>query len=182
MKGIVVDEDSLSREVIYDGLCNITKADMLATDFECLPNDFWQATSVMVKKEPHKFCGIFDDRITVTVDGDIVGCQMLIGNDNNIVGNIHDADAVEKIRSRVRNYKDNAACSECWCRHLCGGCAVLRFYSKDKGEMTADPNRELCSFTKMYLEEILYKLYQIRSDKALWPLFLKKAASKLKHL
>lgn len=178
IKGIVVDEDSLGRKMIYEHLRKLTFDDLLNSNFECLPVDFWQVASNIIKKSPHRFCGIFDDRITITSDGDIVGCQMLIGHDHNIVSNIYDPNAIWKIRNRARNYKDNLSCNECWCYSLCGGCVIQKFYSKKDKQLKTIPDYESCLLTKLYIEEILYLLFEIRTDKTLWPLFIEKVRVK----
>ncbi len=177
--GIVVDEDGLSRKMIYEDLYNLTNEDLLKSDFECLPIDFWQVTSTIIKKSPHRFCGIFDDRVTITVDGDIVGCQMFMGNDKNIISDIYAPYAMREIENHIHDFKNNSFCDECWCNSLCGGCVFQKFYSKSDDQLKTVPNYESCQLTRLYIEEILYIIFRIRTDKALWPLFVQKAKVKL---
>lgn len=177
--GIIADEEKLSMQNRLDNLHNLTKQDMLTTKFCCLPMDFWQVTSTIVGKKPHKFCGLFDDRITVTTNGDIVACQMVIGSPQNIVGNIYEPCIVDKIKQNKRYFKSNNICSKCWCNHLCGGCAVQKFYSKNNKNFNATPNHGICFFTKLYIEEMLYKMQEIRMDGELWPLFIEITKTKM---
>lgn len=178
IEGIVVDEDGLNKKMIYEYLCNLTNDDLLKSDFECLPIDFWQVASTIIKKYSHRFCGIFDDRITITADGDIVGCQMLIGSDKNIISDIYDPDAIRKIKNQAKDFKNNPSCDECWCSALCGGCVIQKFYSKSERQLKIIPDYESCLLTRLYIEEILYLIFRIRADKALWPLFIEKTSIK----
>lgn len=178
INGIVVDEDTLDEKIMYDYLCSLTREDLLNSDFECLPLDFWQVALTITQKKPHKFCGIYDDRITITTDGNIVGCQMLLGSDNNIISNIFDTEALNKISHHQLKFKDNSSCKKCWCNSLCGGCVFQKFYSKSTKSLNPTPIDKSCSFTRLYIEEILYIILKIRTDKKLWSLFIEKFKEK----
>ena len=177
--GIVVDEDSLSRNLKYEYLQKLTNKELLETDFECLPIDCWQVALTLATKKSHRFCGIFDDRVTITVNGNIVGCQMFIGNEMNNLCNIYEPNATKIIEKHVYDFKNNPFCSKCWCKKLCGGCVFQHFYSKKENQLKTVPNNEYCLLTRLYLEEILHIIFKIRTDKELWPLFIKKAKLKL---
>lgn len=175
---IVANEESLDKKIIYEDLCRVTKDDLLKTDFECLPDDFWQVVYNITKKAPHTFCGIFHDKITITTDGDIVGCQMMIGSDKSVIGHIDDTNALEKIKHQAVTFKHNPACKKCWCYALCGGCVVQKFYSRPKGCLQFLPNHDTCIWTRLYIEEILYLFFNIRKDETVWYSFVNKARTK----
>lgn len=42
----------------------------------------------------------------------------------------------------------------------------------------ANPNINLCDFNRRYMEAILFLIYQLRSDKEVWKLFLSKCRRK----
>ena len=175
INGIVVDEDSLDKRLMHDYLCSITKEKLLQTDFECLPLDFWKVMYTITTKSPNTFCGIFYDRITITSEGGIAGCQMMIGNDKSIIAYINDTGALKKIKHQIRDFKNNPVCENCWCTALCGGCVAQKFYSKTYGGIQFLPDHDTCEWTRLYIEEILYLIFNIRKDKELWPLFIDKA-------
>ncbi len=179
INGIVVDEDQLDKNYILQDLSNINMEQIVSSNFDCLPNDFWQIINNLVTKKPHKFCGIFDDRITISVDGNIVGCQMLLGSPKNIVGNIITLNEVEQVYSNIRDYKDNNSCRACWCRNLCGGCVVQKFYSQKSKCFTKLPKASLCEFTRQYIDNLLYLFFDIRRNPHVWNLLIKKVKKNL---
>lgn len=178
INGVVVDEEKLQKEAIYKSLKEVTDDEIRQTDFNCLPSDFWQVALSMIYKTSNKFCGIFNDRITLTTDGGIWGCQMLINNDNNVISSIYNINAISDINCHVKDFKDNHICKSCWCSNICGGCVVQKFYSKDNTHLNNEPNVDVCQLTQLCIEEILYILYRLKIDRKLWVLFAQKLKSK----
>lgn len=178
LDGDVMEENSLDRKYAYNNLCQLSKAQMLESDFECLPQDFWQVLYTLVSKNPHHFCGLLKDRVTVSSKGNVVACQMLMSNDINIIGNINENQIQCKIEDNIRDYKANKLCMDCWCEKLCGGCVLQKFYVSKENTLGNTPNNEACAFTQAYLEEIMSIICTLRSDKATWSLLIKKAIEK----
>ena len=178
INGVVVDEDKLGKEAIYQCLRNATDDEIMRTNFDCLPSDFWQVVLAMINKTPNKFCGIFDDRITLTTDGGIVGCQMLIESDNNIISSIYNINAISEINNHIKEFKDNQYCKNCWCCDICGGCVVQKFASKNNVKLNDEPNVDSCQITQLCIEEILYIISRLKKDQKLWTLFAQKLKNK----
>lgn len=177
IKGFVVNEDSLASRTVIQDLKSITKDSLISTNFECLPTDFWQIVEIIVCKKEHSFCGILHDRFTISTKGDILPCQMLLGENNNIVSNIDDVFAIDKIKSSSHTFKDNSSCKKCWCFKICGGCPIPKFYSNNR-QFSKLPNSESCEVTRSCIRECLALLYMTYTDKELKPLFIKKVKEK----
>lgn len=177
--GVVVDEDSLSKQNIIESVKHITIQKIVDSNFECLPLDFWHILFSVTSRKHLKFCTIFQDRFVITTEGYIVGCQMLIGKRNSVIGTINNHNISEKLLMHIHNFKDNNVCRKCWCNLLCGGCCIGQFYSKINGDFTKTPNAELCHFVQQYIEEILILIYKIRANDDTWLLLIKKCQQKL---
>lgn len=176
--GIIVDEDKMDKNNLLGSLKQITMRDLIDTDFEILPLDFWQILISITTKKHNHFCGIFRDRITVTTDGDIVGCQMLIGKKGSVIGSIKDGDILDRISNNIVGFKHNEHCKICWCNPLCGGCSIEKFFHDKNGVPAVLPDKDLCEFTKQYVETILLLIYEIRTDRSVWKLFITKCNKK----
>lgn len=176
--GIIVDEDKMDKKNLIESLKQITMRDLIDSDFEILPLDFWQILLSITTKKHNHFCGIFRDRITITTDGDIVGCQMLIGKKGSVIGSITDEDILDRISNSIVNFKHNEHCKTCWCNPLCGGCCIDKFFHDTNGTPSVLPDKSLCQFTKHYLEAILLLIYEIRTDSKAWRLFIAKCKKK----
>lgn len=177
INGFVVNEDSLDPRIAIQDLKSITKDSLISTNFECLPMDFWQIAEIIVCKKKHSFCGILHDRFTISTKGDILPCQMLLGESDNIVSNIGDISAVDKIKANSRTFKNNSSCKKCWCFNICGGCPIPKFYSTNK-QYNELPNAESCEITRLCISECLALLYMTYTDNELKPSFIKKAREK----
>jgi len=168
IKGIVVDEDSIDKNNIYQNLDNLTKTNIKESKFECLPIDFWQILFSITNKKDNKFCPIMQDRITVSTKGDLYACQMVNGKDNCKLGNIKDDAIMDKIWNISKIDKDNDDCNNCWCNRLCGGCTVQKFFDKESQCFRYSPNNTVCNFQRKYIEKILQIICAIRIDGELW--------------
>ena len=175
--GTVVDEASLDFKSFYKELSSITKEHILSSDFDCLPNDFWQILYSMAEKKKQRFCSILEDRITISTTGEIFACQMLNGKKKCIVGTIYDSNILEHIYSNRLLFEKNKYCNSCWAKSLCGGCVVQKFYNKQKGLLNDFPNQTLCADIRKGIEKLLSILYQVRNDSELWHRLLHKMAS-----
>ena len=176
--GVIVDEDKMDKNNLLESLKKITMRDLINSDFDVLPLDFWQILLSITTKKLNNFCGIFRDRFTVTTNGDIVGCQMLIGKKGSVIGSIKDEDILDRISNKIVDFKQNQSCKTCWCNPLCGGCCIEKFFHDKKGVPTVLPNKDLCEFTKHYVEAILLLIYKIREDSSVWSLFITKCKKK----
>ena len=176
--GVIVDEDKMDKKHLLKCLKQITKKDLIDSDFENLPLDFWQILLSITTKKHNYFCRIFRDRFTITTDGDVVGCQMLIGKKGSVIGSIKDGDILDRISNSIVEFKNNEHCKACWCNSLCGGCCIEKFFHDKKGVPSVLPNKDLCEFTKLYVETILLLIYEIRIDSSVWNLFMTKCKNK----
>lgn len=173
IKGTIVDEIQLQGNInTINEFEKISKDDMIKTNFKCLPLEFWQVLEMIVSKSSATFCPIYTQRFTVTTDGDIVPCQMVIGKKNSVFSSIYDTDIAEKMRGYITNYKDNTRCRNCWCNKLCGGCTVSRFYSFAKEEFQPIPNYDNCQYVKKCIETMILLVCKIRQDSTLWSLLI----------
>ena len=175
--GIVVDEASLDFNSFYKEVSSITKEQMLRSDFDCLPNDFWQILYSIAEKKKQKFCSILEDRITISTIGDIYACQMLNGKNKCKVGNIYESNILEQIYSNRIMFEKNKYCTACWARPLCGGCVVQKFYNNQTEQLNDYPNQLLCVNIRKDIEKLLSIIVQIRNDSELWHQLL----NKIKH-
>lgn len=178
INGIVVDEDSLGIQQMINNIHNIGKLDIIESDFDCLPMDFWVILKSIATKKEHRFCGILYDRFTVTVDGSIIGCQMLINRGQNVISNIYSKGVYDIIKKHTPEFKKSQECMNCWCNPLCGGCCIGKFLEDCNGKISNIPNRNVCQLTAKYIEAILILIYKIRSDNELWPKLIKKCQNK----
>lgn len=175
--GTVVDDTSLDFNSFYKELSSITKEKILSSDFDCLPNDFWQILYSIAEKKKQKFCSVLEDRITISTTGEIFACQMLNGKKKCIAGTIYDRDILERIYSNRIFFGKNEACDACWANSLCGGCVVQKFYNEQSGLLNDIPSQALCINIRNGIEKLLSILYQIRNDSELWHRLLHKMAS-----
>lgn len=176
IKGTVVDETSLDFNSFYKELSLITKERILSSDFECLPNDFWQILYSIAEKKRQKFCSVLEDRITISTTGGIFACQMLNGNKKCILGSIYDRGILEQIYSGRPLFSNNKLCKACWAKSLCGGCIVQKFYDKQDRQLNNLPSQVRCNNIRKGIEKILAILYKIRRDSELWHRLLYKIA------
>lgn len=158
-------------------MSSITKEKILSSDFDCLPNDFWQILYSIAEKKKQKFCSVLEDRITISTTGEIFACQMLNGKKKCIAGTIYDRDILERIYSNRIFFGKNEACDACWANSLCGGCVVQKFYDEQSGLLNDIPSQVLCINIRNGIEKLLSILYQIRNDSELWHRLLHKMAS-----
>lgn len=141
--GVIVDEDKMDKNNLLEYLKQITKRDLIDSDFENLPLDFWQILLSITTKKHNHFCGIFQDRFTITTEGDVVGCQMLIGKKGSVIGSIKDEGILDKISNNIVGLKHNERCKACWCNPLCGGCCIEKFFHDKNGVPSVLPNKDL---------------------------------------
>ena len=174
ISGIVVDEASLGFNSFYKELSSITREQMLRSDFDCLPNDFWQILYSIAEKKKQTFCSILKERITISTMGDIYACQMLNGKNKCKVGNIYESNILENIYSNRIMFEKNKYCAGCWARPLCGGCVVQKFYNKQNEQLNDYPNQLLCVNIRKDIEKLLSIIFQIRNDSELWHQLLDK--------
>lgn len=168
IKGIVVNEDSIDKYDIYRNLDNLTKKDIIESNFECLPMDFWQILFAITEKKENKLCPIIQDRITISTTGDIYACQMVNGKESCNLGDIQDKDIMNKLWNVKNIDKDNDKCNNCWCNRLCGGCTVQKFFDKETKSFKYIPNNSFCDFQRIYIEKLLYIICTVRIDSELW--------------
>lgn len=178
IRGDIVDELSLQRTFPLDEFNEISNKVIYESNFDCLPKAFWKVLRLVTTKESATFCPIYQDRITVTSNGDIVPCQMIIGKPNSTFGSIFDTNLSESQRPQNRDFKDNASCKTCWCNKLCGGCSVNQFYSFKDNNFLCHPIEDKCKYTRKYIEQILLLIYRVRTDTRLWELLLNKIKGK----
>lgn len=97
--------------------------------------------------------------IVVTPDSDIYPCQMLIGEEEFLLGNLDDNDYKEIDVENV----ENTTCKECWLRYFCsGGCFALGYYvNKNKNERVIN---EICKKNEEYFKLSAY-IYSCLSKK-----------------
>lgn len=177
IKGLVVDEDSLDFNSFYKELSSITKEKILTSDFDCLPNDFWQILYSIAEKKEQKFCSVLEDRITISATGEIFACQLLNGKKKCVVGTIYNKNILEQVYTSRLIFGDNKHCDACWARTLCGGCVVQKFYNKQKGQLEGLPNHLICANIRKSIEKLLSIICQIRYDSELWHRLLYKMSS-----
>lgn len=177
IQGIVVDENSLDLEQLYSSLKTITKDDILKTDFECLPNDFWHILYSLATKKELSFCSIAQDRITISSSGEIYACQLLNGKKGNVIGYICEAGILDKMYNNRLRFSDNSYCKSCWAKPLCGGCVVQKFYDQQNRTLNNIPNEAICLKVKKGIESILMLIYMIRSCPETWQQVLYKIAN-----
>lgn len=166
--GTVIDEENLNRQDILNYLSSITKQKLLDSQFKCLTLDFWQILHSVIHKVPVDLCTIMGDRFAVTTNGNIFGCQLLIGKNKNLLCNIREINVLDKVHKAFHNYRHNEICEQCWCYGLCGGCTVQRYYDNEQQKLSRFPKKVVCNYTKKYIEEILIIIYKIRMDTDLW--------------
>lgn len=177
IKGIVVDEESLGLDCLNSSLETITQADILKTNFECLPNDFWHILYAIATKKPLSFCSIFQDRITISSSGEIYACQLLNGQKNNIIGDIREVGILDSIYKNHLSFFDNQCCNSCWAKPLCGGCVVQKFYDSKHKTLASVPNKAICAKVQKCIESTLVIIYRIRSSPETWHRLLEKVSS-----
>lgn len=176
--GMVVDVDSLDKEDLLNYIENLEMRDLAESDFECLPQDFWKILDCIVAKKNNEFCSILRNRFVVTTRGDIIGCQMLMNRPGSVAGSIFETQIPLKLNHAAKNFKDNESCNNCWCKPLCGGCCIDKFYDKTNGYPSLKPNADLCVFTRRYIEAILILIYKLKSNNEMWKKFLSKCQRK----
>lgn len=178
IRGDIVDELSLQKTFPFDEFNVISKKVMYDSNLDCLPKAFWKVLRLVTTKETATFCPICQDRITVTSNGEVVPCQIIIGKPNSTFGSIFDSNLSEMLRLHTRDFKDNVSCKACWCNKLCGGCSVNQFYSFKDNNFQRYPIEDKCEYTRKYIEQILLLIYRVRTDKCLWELLLNRIKGK----
>lgn len=149
------------------------------TNFEYMPDNFWDILRAVVRRETIQICSIVNNIFAVGVEGDIYPCHLLNGSDKKKLGNVSGINifnsslSYESFYSKIQ-FKKNKKCKRCWARKLCSGCAVQKFYNKEIEEFDTEPNKDLCELTKQHLEQILLMIATIRTNTRLWSSFVEK--------
>lgn len=179
IKGLVVNEKNLEPRIRLENVTNVDYESLIETDFEDLPNDFWNVLHAVVRKEIRQTCPIVKGTFAVAADGILYPCQMLNGvtkcNLGTIQGeNIFNSPTLYAACSSNLPFKESKKCKTCWGQKLCGGCTVQRYYNEEKGEFTMEPHGELCGLTLSSLEQILLMIAMIRKKPAIWSALVEK--------
>jgi uncharacterized protein len=178
INGAIVDDSHLEKNVSIDYMKSITRPQLIKSNFECLPADFWRILDLLVKRKNNLFCNIGYRNISISVNGEIFVCHLLNGKNKCGLGNITSDNLYnhpEEFKNTICDVnKENQVCMQCWCKNLCGGCTVEYFYDKQTESLGNTPNPELCESRHRYVEQILMHVAAIRMDKDLWKLLIKK--------
>lgn len=179
IKGIVVEEDSLETSHLLTHLRDVNFDEIVENNFENMPAGFWSILQSITIKRSQEVCPVMKNIFSVSSNGGIFPCHMLTGNVTNNMGNVAGKNFFNKgvlsnEESFILNLQDNPNCNSCWCKSLCGGCAVQRFYNQQTKQFSKKPNSELCEITKEYFEEIILMLAILRQNPTYWQKLLAK--------
>lgn len=112
--------------------------------------------ALLTKKVMRHTCTSGVNNLTISTEGKILPCYL----SSNIMLDAEDKDkdAFLNIREMYTKIKAPQPCSSCWCQNLCSGwCKEM----KPDGVINAK-----CTYTKVFVEGILSRLYVQRKDKA----------------
>lgn len=174
IKGEIVDDIQLKKQDAIKELEILSIDNIIESDLDCLPRGFWKVLNLLTTKSSATFCPIYKKRITITTDGNIVPCQMIIGKQDSICSSIFDTNVAIKLEAYSKNYKNNILCNSCWCNSLCGGCTVNQFYSFEGNKFSEVPDINVCQHTRKYIETIILLIYKFSSNSQLWSLLINK--------
>lgn len=179
ISGLVVTEDTLSTDFSLKYLDTIDYSKLISSNFEDLPEEFWAILKIITTKERLKYCGVVEKIFAISAEGEIYPCHILTGQSNISLGNINGnnifnnfawfQEFMEDMRKR-----ESIKCKDCWCRNLCCGCILKRFYNKKTQKFREEPNSDFCDFIQKYSEKILLMIAKIRKNPETWSALIQK--------
>lgn len=179
IKGIISCEKDLDLTYLLDELKHTDYKNLIDTNFNDLPEDFWYILDAIIENKSRPICPISNDIFAIGTEGNIYPCHIVNGIRSCNLGNINSENIFNTpklhklIQSKIR-FKNNRKCKECWAQVLCGGCAVKRFYNEEIKDFTTEPNTGFCELTRQYIEQILIIIATIRKDPGLWSALIEK--------
>lgn len=168
ISGTVVTENNLDVSNMLNYLNRINKENMLSSNFENLPPDFWSVFNTVIHRRKEEMCGIGRDSFSVTYDGKIYLCHITNNKSKCFLQNITDMKKFSENIFSKKDFESNVKCSNCWAKNICGSCPVVRFYDTDKEEFALEPQQKYCNITQKLLDVFLEIIVTIRTDKELW--------------
>ena len=168
ISGTVVIENNLDAGNMLNYLKTINKGSMLSSNFENLPPDFWSVFNTVIRRRKEEMCGIGRDSFSVTYDGKIYLCHITNNKTKCFLQSITDTKKFGENVFSKKDFENNAKCSNCWAKNICGSCPVVRFYDTDKEEFVLEPQQKYCDIAKKLLDVFLEIIVTIRTDEDLW--------------
>ena len=108
-------------------------------------------------------CGAGYEYFAVSPDGKIYPCHQFVGQDEFIMGNVHDGITNILLSEKFRNTNiiTKDACSKCWAKLFCsGGCHANAWFTNASLE---EPNEIACTLQKKRIECAIMVQYLLSS-------------------
>lgn len=130
------------------------------------------------KQKTKHVCNIGLMHFSVTPNGDIYPCQLFIGENALVLGNVQQENWDEKKTSVLTmlssfNKEESHKCKMCWAKYLCKDCPGGAFHETGKLEM---PD-EYCIRIRNNAEKLLLALAEIRKNPMRWKHFCERVNS-----
>ena len=79
-------------------------------------------------------CGAGTEYVAVTPNGDLYPCHQFVGQDEFVVGNVHEGITNDQMISKFKKVSVNekAVCKECWAKYYCSGGCHANAYNFNK--------------------------------------------------
>jgi len=127
-------------------------------------------------------CPIGVTHFCVAANGDIYPCQLFLGDDRFCLGNVHGLCLLQESAQYLRTMdmlsvyckERNDTCGPCWAKNLCKGCPGNMYLKSHEVKI---PN-SFCQNSKRFLEELLWKLAELRSDHGKWDALVQRIRDK----
>lgn len=102
-------------------------------------------------------------KINIDANGNIYPCELFVGDDNFIIGNVFDGIDQEKKQLFLNeNVESREQCSRCWAKYICGGDCYYNSYIANKNIYF--PDAFFCRISKKMIEFSLVIMYYLKSN------------------
>jgi len=133
---------------------------------------FYPLVYFVTKQKSKMVCYTGISHFTIIPNGDIYPCQLFIGENKLLMGNVKQSHWDEKYINAINNLSSfnkekNPECLQCWCKYLCKDCPGAIFQETGVLKM---PN-ERCYKKRKDIEALLLKLAEIRENNNKWQKF-----------
>ncbi|MEO0095175.1 MAG: radical SAM protein [candidate division WOR-3 bacterium] len=134
---------------------------------------FYPLSYFVAKRKPRYVCYTGISHFTVTPNGDIYPCQLFIGTENLLMGNVTNKHWGSKYNEVLNNLsgfdkEKNPVCMKCWAKYLCKDCPGNIY--QETGNLIMPTDR--CDKKKYSIEALLLKLAEIKEDANKWQNFI----------
>jgi uncharacterized protein len=172
---LAVPKDALREEI--GGAMDSLVMGLARGDVPMMERSFLFPILNFIRKRGTRFtCSVAHDGFDITAEGEIYPCQIFIGKEEFRMGTVDDFDyrsptpQLLSVLDRLiyADKERNPICAHCWARSFCVSCPGTELFASN-GYLIPEG---FCRNMYDWVERVLARLYDIRSNPQLWLQFL----------